>query len=235
MTVVGNGVEGGFLESCRREVASSRRTPRDLLVYSGNTAAYHGFDLLFAALALVRRERPGARLSMIVSGPTEALRREAARQGVADAIDIEPPEIGSLPARLVAADVAVNPRPRAEGLPLKVLNYMAAARPTVAFQGSAGPLDDGVTGLLAGEVSPEAFARAVLRLLDDPALAARLGLAAQEAVARRHTWGQVALELEALYAALATPRAEGGPEPAARTARAEGGPEPAARIARGAA
>ena len=38
---------------------------------------------------------------------------------------------------LAAADVALNPRVHSSGTPQKLLNYMAAAKPVVSFEGSA--------------------------------------------------------------------------------------------------
>lgn len=188
------------------------------LVYSGNLAPYQGIDLMMAALGEIRRARPDARLRVVIEasaalrarGGAESARAAAARRGVEDAVDVATCERGApgaLASELVSADVALNPRPRADGFPLKALNYMAAARPVVAFRDAAGPIEDGVTGVLVGDASHEAFARAVLGLLDDHALAARLGRAAHDAVATRFTWESVAETLEALYARILDARA----------------------------
>ena len=92
------------------------------------------------------------------------------------------PEAGEV---LAAADVFVM-TPRFEGLGLSAIEAAAAGLPVVAtdVRGLRHVVEDGATGLLvpAGE---EAVAAAVQRLLDDPALAARLGEAGQrDALAR---------------------------------------------------
>jgi glycosyltransferase involved in cell wall biosynthesis len=221
-TVVPNGVERAFLDACRAAIAAraaatsalsslprahSSPRPPARLVYGGNLAPYQGIDLMMASLAEIRRARPDARLRVVIEetaarrsrGGAESAQSAAARCGVADAVEVIACDSGTLAGELVASEIALNPRPRADGFAIKSLNYMAAGRPTVAFAEAAGPLEDGVTGILVGEPTPEAFARAVLRLLDDPALAARLGRAAHETVATRFTWESVAETLEGLY------------------------------------
>ena len=72
-------------------------------------------------------------------------------------------------------------------------------------------LDDGATDTAAAalavahgsdllvEAEPDRFAAAVLRLLDDPAEAARLGAAGRRYVTTQHEWLRVAERLEAIY------------------------------------
>jgi glycosyltransferase involved in cell wall biosynthesis len=49
------------------------------------------------------------------------------------------------------------------------------------------------------------FAAAVLRLMDEPALRARLGACAQQTVARDHSWDEVAARVEQVYARAVNP------------------------------
>jgi glycosyltransferase involved in cell wall biosynthesis len=48
-------------------------------------------------------------------------------------------------------------------------------------------VEDGRNGLLVASPDPSAMAAAVVRLLDDPALAARLGAAARQTIEQRFT------------------------------------------------
>jgi glycosyltransferase involved in cell wall biosynthesis len=61
---------------------------------------------------------------------------------------------------------------------------------------------DGETGLLVPPDDPGALAGAIARLLDDPALRARLGAAGRERVINRFTWQVTAVGTAACYEAV---------------------------------
>jgi glycosyltransferase involved in cell wall biosynthesis len=74
--------------------------------------------------------------------------------------------------------------------PLKLFGYMAAAKPILC---SDLPvlheiIEDGRNGLLVPPDDPDAWAAALQRLLDDPALRERLGATAHTDFLARHTW-----------------------------------------------
>ena len=65
--------------------------------------------------------------------------------------------------------------------------------------GAADAIDEGVTGLLVSQLSIETeLPEAILKLLDDPALRARMG-EANRSKAERTTWESVAARYIALY------------------------------------
>jgi glycosyltransferase involved in cell wall biosynthesis len=84
---------------------------------------------------------------------------------------------------LAAADVLVLPS-RSEGLPLIVVEAMAANTPVVATAVGGVPelIDDGTTGLLVPAGDPQALADALARALGDVELRRRLATAAREVV-----------------------------------------------------
>jgi len=87
-----------------------------------------------------------------------------------------------------------------EGMPLVMLEA-AAMKMAVITTPRCGMRDfihDGVNGLLIPPGAPEQLAAAMLRLVDDPALADRLGEAAHRS-AREWTWDRTALALLAAY------------------------------------
>jgi glycosyltransferase involved in cell wall biosynthesis len=85
-----------------------------------------------------------------------------------------------------------------------VLEGMAAGRPVIgtAVGGTPELIIDGETGLLVPRHDPAALAVALERLLDDPALAARLGAAARQRVETRFAPDASVDRLVALYAAV---------------------------------
>ncbi|MGE0711943.1 MAG: glycosyltransferase family 4 protein [Planctomycetota bacterium] len=91
-----------------------------------------------------------------------------------------------VPSLLKAMDVFVMPS-HMEGLGTSVLDALAAGCPVVGTEAGGMPeiLIDGETGLVCPVRDPAAIARALLRLLGDPALARRLAEAGAARVAAR--------------------------------------------------
>jgi glycosyltransferase involved in cell wall biosynthesis len=88
-----------------------------------------------------------------------------------------------------------------EGLPLVILEAMAQGKPFIGTNVGGIPeiVRDGETGLLVPHGDVPALARALTRLLDDPALAARLGAGGQSLVHGEFSLGQFQQRSRALY------------------------------------
>jgi glycosyltransferase involved in cell wall biosynthesis len=88
-----------------------------------------------------------------------------------------------------------------EGLPIAVLEAMAAGKPVIASR--VGPMpemvEDGVSGLLVPPEDPSALADAVGRLLTLPGQASQMGRQAQKIAATRFSVDAAARSMEALY------------------------------------
>lgn len=120
---------------------------------------------------------------------------------------------GDIPALLAACDLFVLPS-RFEGLPLAVLEAMAAGRPVVATRigGMDEAVVDGHTGVLVPPGDPAALASAIRALADDPARARRLGEAGRRRVRREFSADSMAGRVMAAYRELLAGR--GFPQPA---------------------
>lgn len=93
-----------------------------------------------------------------------------------------------IPELLANCDLVVLPS-LYEGLPVSVLEAMAAGKPVVAtsVDGTDEVVEDGRTGLLVPPGDARALAAAIRRLIDDDALARRLGAASRAHVAAHFT------------------------------------------------
>lgn len=179
-----------------------------VVVAVGRLVDKKGFDILVAALPALVAGRPHLRLVIGGGGPLEApLRAQAEALGVGDRLvlpgPLAHPEVLAL---IGAADAVAMPsvrddRGNVDGLPIVVLEAMAAGRPLVASDIAGIPLavTDGETGLLVPERDPAALAAALGRVIDDPALAERLGRAARERVTSQLTWRHIATRHDAIW------------------------------------
>jgi glycosyltransferase involved in cell wall biosynthesis len=105
-----------------------------------------------------------------------------------------------VPAILAASDVGVLSSD-SEGFPLALVEYGQAGLPTVATRvGQCGDLlGEGRCGLLVSPRHPAALAAALLRLLGDPAEAARLGARFLQSVEDRYGVGSVVGRMVEIY------------------------------------
>jgi glycosyltransferase involved in cell wall biosynthesis len=163
------------------------RAPRPTLAFVGRLRRYKGLDWVMRSLPAVLARVPDARLEVIGDGPwAGALRAEAGRRGVAHAVDF----LGFLPGaqkvrHLQSAWALVQPSPK-EGWGLTVVEAAACGTPVVASD--APGLRDSVrrdeTGLLVRFGDTAGLSEALVRVLTDAALRARLGRAGAEWAAR---------------------------------------------------
>ena len=153
-----------------------------LVVYTGTFEAYQGLDLLFDAMAIVRRERPDARLLLAGGHPDQvALARErATAAGLAgEVIFAGDRPAAEIPAYLLAADVLVSSRARGTNTPLKIYQYLRAGKPIVATRllTHTQVLSDDTAILTAA--TAQAFGAGILAALTDRERAARVGAQAK--------------------------------------------------------
>src|SRR5215218_879266 len=169
------------------------------VVFVGRLASQKGVGTLVSAAALL--EYPSARVLLVGDGPKrKALERRARRIGVGDRVRFEGFVAHErLPAALAHADLLVLPSVYEE-LGTVLLEAMQAGLPVVASKTGGVPdvIEDGVNGLLVPPGEPEAFARAIDRLLAERDLARQLSAGAQER-AKDYDWEVLAERVLAVY------------------------------------
>jgi glycosyltransferase involved in cell wall biosynthesis len=146
-------------------------TERPVVIAIARLHAQKGLEHLIRAA----RHVPAAAFVIAGEGPERAtLERAVSREGIGDRFHL----LGQrtdIPALLAASDLFVLPS-LFEGLPLSVLEAMAAGTPVVASDvpGTREAVVDNVTGILAAPADPIALAAAIRRVLANRALADRL-------------------------------------------------------------
>jgi glycosyltransferase involved in cell wall biosynthesis len=182
--VIQNGVN---MEPFADIDASANRSGKRI-VFAGNLASYQGIELLLEAFREVLEVISNARLLIVSSSSFTKYEQLAADLKIRSQIDIIDAEFSALPKLLSECDVAVSPRVQCDGVPQKVLNYMAAGLPTVAFCGSAPTLKHNNTGWLVESGNAAAFAQGICNLLSDSTLSQRIGRDAQRLVEAEYSW-----------------------------------------------
>lgn len=181
-----------------RSYRSRPAAPR--LIQIGRMEERKGHFVALAAFARILAEFPESKLAFAGDGPLRGqLEAEARASGLSDRVTF----LGSrddIPALLGDSDVFWMPS-RCEGLPIAPLEAMACGLPTVTTNvpGLREVAVDGVTGLVVPPESPDALAEATLRILQDPILAARMGLAGRKRVIENFSIDKTADEYVRAY------------------------------------
>ena len=160
----------------------------DLIVTVGRLDPIKGFDVLVDALAALERQGRRVRCQVIGEGPLRsALQARIDRQRLSERVEL----IGARPqdelrAALCAATIfalpsLIAPSGDRDGIPVSLMEAMAAGAPVVSTRVSGIPelIEDEREGLLVSPGDSQALAAALARLLDDAALRRRLAVAAR--------------------------------------------------------
>ena len=178
----------GSGKAVRTSLGIAEATP--MVVYTGTFEPYQGLDLLFAAAARVHQKRPDVRFVLAGGKPdqVERAKADAASAGATNVIFAGELPADVIPSYLDAADVLVSPRSTGTNTPLKIYQYLRAGRAIVATRLITH------TQVLSDEIAiltvpaADEFACGILRALNDPAFAARLGSAARHLAETRYTY-----------------------------------------------
>lgn len=174
------------------------------ILYVGRVEPLKGLDILLRAMALLQATSD-TRLLIVGGNPDEdaewkRLNTLAANLNISDIVTFT----GSvnqeqLPEYYSAADVFVLPS-WYESFGLVALEAMSCATPVVASRvgGLTTFIDHGKTGYLVPWRCPEAFARSLETLLENPPLRRAMGAAARD-TAERLSWSAMANKMLACY------------------------------------
>jgi glycosyltransferase involved in cell wall biosynthesis len=166
----------------------------------GRLQAVKGHRIYLEAARAVLAARPDAKFWIVGDGE---LRREleavVSKDGLRSAVSFLGYRSDAL--QLIAMSDVVVSASHYESFGRVVLEASALGRPVVATAVGGTPeiVIDGETGLLVPAADPAGLARAVLRLLNDPEFAQRLGAAGRAFVRQRYSLESQATALAALY------------------------------------
>ena len=201
ITVIPTGVDVEYFQPL-----PSKETP-DSLVFTGSMDWMPNEDAIFyfaeAILPLVRKARPEAVLRVVGRRPSERLRSLAAATPgieVTGAVDDIRPHVAE-------SQVYVVPLRIGGGTRLKIFEAMAMGKAVVSTTvGMEGlPAAHGKNALLAD--TPEDFAAAAVRLIEDRPVREQMGRAAREWVEKNYSWAKVVVHLDAVLTKAAGSRA----------------------------
>jgi len=169
----------------------------------GRLVPEKGLDTFVAASTIVKRRFSEARFLIVGDGPLRAeLLALRSRLGLEDEVVL----LGqrSYVTRIVNSLQVFVMASRTEGLPMVLLEAIALGRPVVATAVGGIPevARHGYNTLLVPPDDPESLADAILRVLTDQELSARLGVSAIATINEEFTSDRMALETAKVFQAV---------------------------------
>lgn len=210
LSVILNGIDLAPFNDVSTDAGSKRRelgVPVDAPVCSviARLVPQKGHRYLLAALPAIREAFPSAVVLVVGNGSErESLERQAHELGLlGDAVRFLG-ERRDIPEILKATDVLVLPSSEREGLPICVLEAMAARRPVVVTDlgGNRQVIEEGRTGFIVPAADAGALAAGIRRMLEDPEQARAMGEAGRAKVEREFGVSRMVQQTADLYESL---------------------------------
>ena len=202
-------IDGARYSTARNDPALKRQfgfeVDDPVIATIGNINPLKGYPYFIRAASLIKRSIPKARF-LVVGRSNEnqqayfrGLISETKRLGLEGNL-IFTGFRDDIPELLSAIDVVVSSS-LTEGLSLAIGEALAATKPVVATAVGGTPeiILDGETGILVPPKDPEALARAVVELLNDPGKAGRLATSGRERVSRQFSLQSCIARHEQIY------------------------------------
>lgn len=197
---------------CPRGPSSAIRAKLDLgeaptVISLRNFDPVYDIPNLLRAIALVLAQRPDARFVIVGRGPLEAeLKALAQSLGIMDQVRFVGfvPNV-ELPDYLSAMDIYVSTSLSDAGIAASTAEAMACGLPVVITDsGENGRwIESGSNGFLVPVSEPTALAEKLLRLIADPDLRSRLGVAGRATIQDRNDYQIEMAKMEVLYEQIA--------------------------------
>lgn len=151
------------------------------------------FDFCERTWPLLRTRRPGMKLLIVGADPSPAVRKLSELPGVT--------VTGSVPdvrPYVLRSTAMVAPLNIARGTQNKILEAMAMGVPVVSSKVAAAGVDAVAGEHLLVADTPQAYAEAILRIVDDPAERERLACAGRQRMLSHHAWPHSMERLDAI-------------------------------------
>jgi len=182
---------------------------RTVVIYLGLLAPYQGTYHIIHAARQVVAAQPNVHFLVMGYPNHDGYQREAAQYGLIDHMTFT----GRVPYEQAARYLRVGDMALAPKLSLtegagKILNYMACALPTVAFDTPQAREFMAHFGLYAERGSAESLADRINELVQQPERARELGRALRARAIHRFSWDDAARRLLDVYEAIRAPRPE---------------------------
>jgi glycosyltransferase involved in cell wall biosynthesis len=174
ISVIRNGVEVGDFDKI-----SVRKASEPTIIWVGRRDKVKALDVLQNAYAIVKDSLPNAKLNLVSGGRLSGKSLIKAYQQA---------WVFCLPSY-------------AEGQPITLLEAWAAKLPVVVTRVGDNPhmVKHGINGYLVEPGNPTSLAQELLKLLQSPLKAKRLGINGYNQVKKNNTWDEVVAKTHALY------------------------------------
>ncbi|MGA8275964.1 MAG: glycosyltransferase family 4 protein [Thermoplasmata archaeon] len=186
----------------RREAEFLRSQPdRRVVLFPGRPTIVKGASVLAQALPRVLEQFPSAEFVFTGGGAEEFLQLVPLSAELRDHIRfLGYVPFDDLPRIYASADLVVAPT-YYENFPIRILEALASGVPVVASSVGGIPeaVRPGVTGSLVPPGDPARLTLAIVELLRDDALRARMGVEGRRLIVDRFSWSRAATETLALY------------------------------------
>lgn len=202
--IIRNGVDVERFERVRADRRELFPDPEDgtrLAIMIGNMhSSVKGHSDLIEAAKLICLEVPEIRFVLVGDGQERPKLEEQVKNTGLENHFLFLGARRDIPKLLACAELCILPS-RAEGLPNVVLEAMSAGVPVVATRVGGIPevIEDGASGLLVPPQDPRALAEAILSLLRDRRMAARMGQTAHKRVQTNFSFERAVSEVEGVY------------------------------------